>query len=795
MNIRLKPLFAGDYRDLEPEGPLLPIGCGDAPFNSYPEALRAKLAERHACLFADGDALYVVDLHSPTGTTCNGAPVTEDPCLLAAGDVLCFGGTLCFKVCFDRDEGAGTLLQELPAPPLLLLSPLSDAVGPGPIAVSEYPFLVSKSSGHFAAYRQRFARELSFVSRRHAHVFQRGAELFIEDLGSTNGTLVNGRRLGSTAQRLDADDTLQFGHELFSFGVQIETSAAVNAATGRRAIPEGTILVAAAGSFLDIYCDAPDREADTANAAAAEPGGRTSGSRWQWWGALGRGARERWRNLPLGRELRLLLVLLPLLLLFAGVGAWLLRDDRADQAAALLQQHKPGQALRVAQEYLTEHPGDTAVQNLARRALAGYLLPEWIELVTRRDYDAAAARLAEVGTMVPGQAGEERLSLLAWVVELRRYMDARDAQAPVQLREGQHPLAALLAFWDAGSDQNLRLLEELARELPAFESIRITTLSQLRALKSEASVVLAAMDELKREVFQPLKGSRGALALAALDQFAKDYPRVRGVDAWRRDVSTYLGLQEARARGDLESYLRERQQLRFSTDYFRQRADLELPSDSELQTMVDHYALADSQWREGSFDDAIRLLRDLAQGEWGAEAAAQLPRREQLLADFIHLPELYRTPDYQTALLAFYTRLDPVADRFMFEVLQSDFANQREFAAQRAAQLLAEGEQSWLDYQQRGGISGAQRLEARISEGYRQQAASLARACAQLRQAQQVFSLLGGEAPAPVVELNAVVVAEAERQRQAITDLGAVLGPETVREKTRLLPARGEEQP
>lgn len=33
------------------------------------------------------------------------------------------------------------------------------------------------------------------VSRRHARITQEGADLFIEDLGSVNGTLVNGKRL------------------------------------------------------------------------------------------------------------------------------------------------------------------------------------------------------------------------------------------------------------------------------------------------------------------------------------------------------------------------------------------------------------------------------------------------------------------------------------------------------------------------------------------------------------------------------------------------------------------------
>ncbi|MFN3165165.1 MAG: FHA domain-containing protein [Pseudohongiellaceae bacterium] len=123
---------------------------------------------------------------------------------------------------------------------------------------------MSKSSGHFATYKQQFAKETSFVSRRHAHIYARGQDLYIEDLGSTNGTLLNGRRLDGTAEKLSADDTLQFGHELFTFKVALEAAPVQDnqAVATRRTVPEGTILVSRAASFLDIYCDTPEPESE-----------------------------------------------------------------------------------------------------------------------------------------------------------------------------------------------------------------------------------------------------------------------------------------------------------------------------------------------------------------------------------------------------------------------------------------------------------------------------------------------------------------------------------------------------
>jgi pSer/pThr/pTyr-binding forkhead associated (FHA) protein len=53
-----------------------------------------------------------------------------------------------------------------------------------------------------------------FVSTKHARFFRSGDNWFVEDLGSTNGTLVNAVRIGA-AQMLRADDRVQTGSAVF----------------------------------------------------------------------------------------------------------------------------------------------------------------------------------------------------------------------------------------------------------------------------------------------------------------------------------------------------------------------------------------------------------------------------------------------------------------------------------------------------------------------------------------------------------------------------------------------------
>ena len=56
----------------------------------------------------------------------------------------------------------------------------------------------------------------SFASSRHARLYDRDGVVFIEDMNSTNGTYVNGRRLGAQ-QALRPSDRIRIGDTEFRF--------------------------------------------------------------------------------------------------------------------------------------------------------------------------------------------------------------------------------------------------------------------------------------------------------------------------------------------------------------------------------------------------------------------------------------------------------------------------------------------------------------------------------------------------------------------------------------------------
>ena len=58
--------------------------------------------------------------------------------------------------------------------------------------------------------------EDSFASSAHARIFPRGQAMYIEDLGSTNGTYLNERQL-EAVEELRPDDTIRIGETEYRY--------------------------------------------------------------------------------------------------------------------------------------------------------------------------------------------------------------------------------------------------------------------------------------------------------------------------------------------------------------------------------------------------------------------------------------------------------------------------------------------------------------------------------------------------------------------------------------------------
>jgi pSer/pThr/pTyr-binding forkhead associated (FHA) protein len=819
---------------------LFAVGRSEVPFTDYPAERITRLSRRHARIFTEHGAVYVADLGSKNGTTVNGIAVRQAPARVRAGDELCFGGELCYRVSIEPRARIVAAASAAPVPGLLLV-PQREDLGLQPIDVQAFPFLISKADEVFSRYKDRYPHQVNYISRRHAHIFLKGGELYLEDLGSTNGTFVGGKRLDETAVPLVEGDLLAFGGDHFVYRVTLQkppeveptvTQLFLNPAADEAADTDKTTFVGAAHSFLDIFCVDPglqreDEVNEAAQAASAHAkrdtlaGGanatygtnRTNGahgangthgkqgSNGSHGSSAAKGQPQRWRLLvgelskafagddhTMARRAAwwsgaafAVLVAIALTLYMRGSSERDLRN--------LLASGDYTSAVTAANGYLANHPADTKVSALASEALLKAKLPGWLNTLQKAQFDQADALLKEMRSLSANNADAAALvGELQWVGDLERFVVGRGgADAPIRMYADEGTINSLLQRWDDDPRSHQRALDRIASYVPVFAEPYAQALSHLRKLESDDSVYIAAIDRLNGTIRTELARDKPDALPAVLDDYAQRYPRLAGLDRVREDLRHYADVLNAALSRQLTPLLALLKTVRFSTPpfqaQFQQLAASRLPSADVIQ----RHDAASAAWQRGDTQQALAGLQAMPAGPWSDVIAAELAHKKALLDQFADLQKTRGGKDYDEHLLSFYASLDPVADAWFVQSIQKDVAALHDKALARAQDLLLRAQSLWKQYRASGPIGGTQRLEAGISPGFRSEARLLSDAQSAAQQGMRIYTQLKADHPADFDRLLADIQAEADLQRRSLTDLRMVLDPGLLKAKLALI--------
>ena len=184
-------------------------GAGATGLGDDPEVSR-----RHARVSVSGDQIAIEDLGSANGTYVNGQRITTATAL-RAGDRVTIGGTVLEVAAparTDHTQVAGvpaarpdaTRAVSVPSGPRERLRVVTGALQGQELPIED-DLLVGRDASGPANLRD------DEVSRRHARIRREpDGALVIEDLGSTNGTYLNGWRF-PTPQRLSPGDRIAIG--------------------------------------------------------------------------------------------------------------------------------------------------------------------------------------------------------------------------------------------------------------------------------------------------------------------------------------------------------------------------------------------------------------------------------------------------------------------------------------------------------------------------------------------------------------------------------------------------------
>jgi pSer/pThr/pTyr-binding forkhead associated (FHA) protein len=784
---------------------LFAIGRSEAPFAGYPRELLTKLSRRHARVFAEHGAVYVADLDSKNGTKLNGISVRQTPSRVRAGDELCFGGELSYRVAIE--PRARLAASASTAPPVgMTLVPERADLGIQPVDVRAFPFLVSKTDEIFTRYKDRYPHQVNYISRRHAHIFLKGGELYVEDLGSTNGTFVGGKRLDESAHVLNDGDVVAFGGDHFVYRVELRkepefeptvTQLIANPPMEDALDADKTTFVGAAHSFLDIFCVDPGLQREDEVNEAAQPAAEVAkhdahapGPQRRRWRALASeltrafsgNDRAAMRRAAWWGSAGVILVAL------VATGLYM-RGASERELKNLLADGEYGRALVVANESLQKHPASAELKALASEALLKAKVPGWLAALQKRDFDGAAARIADMKALsVSNPDATSLVGELQWVGDLERFVVGRGGpDAPIRIYSDEASITGLLKRWQDDAKNHQRSLDRIASYVPEFAEPYAQALCHLRKLQSDDSVYLAAIDRLNSTINTELGRDKPDALPAVLDDYTQRYPRLAGLDRVREDLRQYTELLSDATAKRLTPLLALLKKVRFTTppfqSQFQRLAATRLPSPDVIQR---HDAVAAS-WQRGDGQQALAGLRAMPASSWSDVLAAEQAHKKTIVDQFSDLQKARGGKDYDTRLLSFYAGLDPLEDAWFVNATKADVAALHDKALARAQDLLTRAQGMWRQYRANGSIGGTQRLESGISDRFRGQARLLTDAQTLAQQGMRIYTQLKADHPANWDQLLEDIDAEAELQRHSLEELRMVLEPGLLKSKLALI--------
>lgn len=221
------------------------IGRDEAPFSEFANESKEMrkavyhISRRHAEFYEDQGKILVRDLGSKNGTRINGRKLGADPAEIKNGDSVRITQTFEYKLTIETED---KISEGVPFS--LTLIPEDSQSGLSAIDISTYPFDIGRMEESFREYESMLPDQVGSLSRKHARITYCNNQVFIQDLGSTNGTTLSGDALGQTPKPINHGDQIIFG-QFFRYtvrliGEDVEETIALESVTIKE--PDRTIV-------------------------------------------------------------------------------------------------------------------------------------------------------------------------------------------------------------------------------------------------------------------------------------------------------------------------------------------------------------------------------------------------------------------------------------------------------------------------------------------------------------------------------------------------------------------------
>ncbi|MDY6987903.1 MAG: FHA domain-containing protein [Thermodesulfobacteriota bacterium] len=657
------------------------------------------------------------------------------------------------------------------------------------IVIEHFPFFIGRSESRFSQYEEQFPEHLKKLSRSHARIFVERDRLYVEDLGSTNGTFLGGQRLHDQPMALSSGDSIAFG-AFFKYLISIDQPE-TKPAEGQ--LPrEKTIYMSDASSFLGMLSSEKEGEGGAPSSGGSHTATSPAGAHSQldkkkrlfaaliaaFWDKPGDGRKRKWYLLGLVG-----------VLLVAGVISVVVLSSPERKLKRLMKQERYSECAQVADEILRKDPQNEGVCDIAAEALIKEILPAWTTQLEDSRFREARELLAGATSRNPHNAnGVKAIGLLVWVTDLEEFFAERNSGAPVNTFRDEGQIESLLEGWNKDKNCNCSLLDQMSNYTPSFSVMQRQIHSHLNTLKTMETMYVGPTKDLRNKIQKQLGADEPGALVSAIEDFQRRHPKVGGIEVLQQDLSNYLALWQAAESKRLSEVSTLLDEYQFQTKPFIDKVASIGNSVLPPPGVMDRYKKGSEAWSSGAPKKAITILEPLVNEKWGELAESKLKHYRQVLKDFAAVEGSRDRSDYGVLLLSFHGTLIPGEDEVFLKLIEKDFEKVEKEELEKSHALFMDAQAKWDDYLKGGKISGLLRLDTKVSEEFRRKAGLLRSAFEAFSSGAGIYGLLKRELPEPWKTVEKAILDEVQIQRMRLDDLRNVLDPAVSSEKLKLLP-------
>ncbi|MDY6953207.1 MAG: FHA domain-containing protein [Thermodesulfobacteriota bacterium] len=657
------------------------------------------------------------------------------------------------------------------------------------IVIEDFPFSIGRGEGRFSQYEEQFPEHLKKLSRRHARIFLKGGQPYLEDLGSTNGTFLGGQRLRDQPMPLKDGDAIAFG-TFFSYVIHIDQPE-TKPAEGQPA-REKTIYMSDASSFLGMLSSEKEGEGGAPSSGGSHTATSGPGTHSQLekkkrlFAAL---ITEFWDKPGDSRKRKWYLLGLVGVLLVAGIISVVILISPERELKRLMKQERYSECAQVADGILRKDPQNEGVCDIATEALIKGILPEWTARLKGSRFAKTRALLAGAAARSEHNPdGLKAIELLVWVTDLEAFFAKRKGETPVTMFRDEEKVASLLERWNKDKNANSSLLDQITNYDPSFATTQRQVHSHLNALKTIETMGVEPTEELKAAIQKALDADEPEVLFAAIGDFERRHPKIGGMEVLQEDLAAYVSLWKALESKQLFEISASLEAYQFKTKPFSDKVSHIRSNILPSPEVIESYKKASEAWTSGAPKKAISIMEPLTGEKWGELAETKLKHYRQVLKDFAALEGSRGLSEYGTLLLSFHSTLIPDEDEVFLTLIEKDFEKVEAEELKRSQAFFLAAQEDWDKYFNGGGISGLLRLDAKVSEEFRRKAGLLRSAFQGSSSGVRIYGLLKRDLPEKWMAFHKEVLDEVETQRLRLNDLENVLDPTVWSEKIELLP-------